>query len=191
MAMSPTSSDCSCAPQPGNSAATTDANPSVMPAWEMSPVHAYLPDALVEPGDRPADTEADEREPDDREGDRDEPDGASASSLSEAPTADEKDDQDRRRAALHGRAQRVALRHRQILDHQSRGDRRQERLELLRAADLAENRAHGEEDQRDLASDVAHVQREQRADEDAEGDARRRSPRQIARGHRWPRRPSV
>ena len=47
---------------------------------------------------------------------------------------DEEDDEHRRRAALDGRLQRVALRDRQVLDHETRGHRREQRLELLRAA---------------------------------------------------------
>ncbi len=94
-----------------------------------------LADALVEPGERPADPEAgvDEPEPDHREGDRDVPDGGERVEPERGADRGEEDDEHRRRAALHGRAQRIALRHRQILDHQPRGDRRQERLELLRA----------------------------------------------------------
>ena len=79
-------------------------------------------------------------------------------------------DQHGRGATLHRRAQRVALCHRQVLDHEPRGDRRQERLELLRASDLAQDRADAEQHQRDFAADVAHVEREQRADQDAECD---------------------
>ena len=41
--MSATSSVCSCVPQPGNSAATIDAKPRVIPAWEIRPVQTYFP----------------------------------------------------------------------------------------------------------------------------------------------------
>ena len=104
------------------------------------------------------------------EGEHDVPDGGQRVEPERGADGREEDDEHRRRAALHGRAQRVALRDRQVLDHEARGDRGQERLELLRAAHLAEDRAHAEQHQRDLASDVAHVEREQRADEHAEGD---------------------
>ena len=70
----------------------------------------------------------------DGEGDHDVPDGGHGVEPERGADRREKDDQHRRRAALHGRAQGVALRHRQVLDHEPRGDRRQERLELLRAA---------------------------------------------------------
>ena len=112
----------------------------------------------------------DEPEPDHGEGDHDVPDGGHRVEPERGSDRREKDDEHWRSAALHGRAQGIALRHRQILDHQSGGDRSQERLELLCAAHLAEDRAHAEQHQRDLPSDVAHVEREQRADEDTERD---------------------
>ena len=46
---------------------------------------------------------------------------------------DEEDDQHRRRSALDGRLQRIALSDRQVLDDESRGHGREQRLELLRA----------------------------------------------------------
>ena len=53
---------------------------------------------------------------------------------------DEEDDEHRQRAALDGRLQRVALSERQVLDDETGGHRGQQRLELLRAAHLAEQR---------------------------------------------------
>ena len=92
----------------------------------------------------------------------------STSSRSDVPTATKKITSTGERRALDGRLQRIALGERQVLDHQASGHGRQQRLELLCAADLAEQRADRDDDERDLSSDVAQVEREQRAHEDAE-----------------------
>ena len=94
---------------------------------------------------------------------------------------DEEDDQDRRRAALHRRLQRVALSDRQVLDDQPRRHRGQQRLELLLAADLAQQRADGNQHETDLAPDVAQIQREAARRRDCRRRRRRRSPMRSAR----------
>ena len=112
----------------------------------------------------------DESNPDDGHGQGDVPDGGQRIQPERRADRRKKHDQHRRGATLHRRAQGVSLRHRQVLDHQSGGDRGQERLELLRTSDLAQDNADAEQHQRDFAADVAHVQREQRADQHAECD---------------------
>ena len=91
---------------------------------------------------------------------------------------DEEDDQHRQRAALDRHLERVALRHGDVLDHHAGGHRREQRLEALRRADLAQQRAHAEQHERALAGDVAQVQREQRADQAPERECAADLPRQ-------------
>ena len=114
-----------------------------MPAWEIRPVHDVLagrrastPDAR-RPERQP---EPDHRNPDRGDGERQQADGGQRAQLQRRADGDEEDHQDGRRPALHGGLERVALRDREVLDHQTGGDRGQQRFELLRGADLAEQR---------------------------------------------------
>ena len=109
-------------------------------------------------------------DPYDGHGQRDIPDRGQRVQPERCTDGRKKHDQHRRGATLHSRAQRIPLRDRQVLDHETCGHRRQERLELLRAPHLAQDNADAEEDQRDLAADVAHVESEERADQHAERD---------------------
>ncbi len=83
---------------------------------------------------------------------------------------DEEHDQHRWRRALDGALERVALRDRQVLDDQSGRHCRQQWLELLRGPHLAEQRTGSQDDKGHLAADVAQVQRDGRANQDAERD---------------------
>ena len=71
-------------------------------------------------------------------------DGRERVDASDVPTATKKITSTGERAALNRRLQRVALRDRQVLDDEPGGHRRQQRLELLRRADLAEQRARAD-----------------------------------------------
>ena len=122
--------------------------------------------------------EPDGRDPDRGDGKRQQADGRERVQPQRRADGDEEDHQDRRRAALHGGLERVALRDREVLDDQARGHRGQQRLELLRGADLAEQPAHHDQHQRDLAADVPQIQREQRADQRAERDGAADLPRE-------------
>ena len=142
-----------------------------MPACEISPVQHRSPDLPIDAGGRQPGRDA---EPDERERARRParsprgPIAASASSRSDAPTATKNTTSTGSAPRWIADLERVALRHRDVLNHEARGHRRQQRLEPLRGADLAEQRAHAEQHQRHLAPDVAQIQREQRADQAAE-----------------------
>ena len=180
IAMTATSSICTRLPQVGNSVASTDASPSVMPACEMRPVHTYspvrrsMPDALS-PAATPRRIRAMPRR-DERQ--RHEPDLSQRIELQRHPRRDEEHDQHRQRAALDRHLQRIALRDGDVLDHQPGGHRGQQRLEPLGPADLAEQHAHTEQHQRDLASPRTQIQREQRADQTAKRHRAADLPRQ-------------
>ena len=94
----------------------------------------------------------------------------------------EEDHEHRRRTAADRRAQRVTLRDREVLDGDARRQRRDQRLQLLRRPDLAEDAAHPQQHEGNLTADVAQVEREQDADEHTERHRAADLPRQ-ARQH--------
>ena len=119
------------------------------------------------------DGQSDANQPDaecDQTGRRRAPIVASASKLQRGADRDEEDDEHRKRAALKRHLERVALRHGEVLDDQAGRHRREQRLEPLCGADLAEHDADANQHDGGLASDIAEIQREQRAHEAAERD---------------------
>ena len=154
--------------------------PQGNPGLRHQPGPRVLPDRLGKPGQLDAcpDAQPDESESDRGQGDRAEPDGGHRVEPKRRADRHEEDHQHRRRATAHGGPQRVALRDRQVLDDHAGGERGQQRLELLRRADLAQHGAHGQQDQRDFAADVAQVERKQDADEDTKGDRPADFPRE-------------
>ena len=97
------------------------------------------------------------------------PIAASASSRSEAPTATKNTTSTGGAPRCTATFSASPCAHREVLDHHARGHAppAAARSCCVRA-DLAEQRAHAQQHQRDLAPDVAQVQREQRADQHAE-----------------------
>ena len=151
-----------------------------MPACEINPVQMYSPERILDVRDVQAGAHAN---PDRADARGSEPDGGNARSgerVEPQRRADrnEEDDQQRQRARLDGGFQRVALRDGDVRDDDAGGHRGEQRLDTLAHADLAQQQRHDEKRQRHFAPDVSEIQREQRADETAEGDRAADFPRE-------------
>ena len=160
-------------PQVGNSVASTEARPSVMPACEMRPVHRYSAGRLAntrrpQPG---RDTEADEPDAHEHQERRHDPERHEGVEPKRRADRHEEDDEHREAppaAARSSSASPCATATFSITmpaaSAASSGSTRSVRPTWL------EHHAHADQHDRDLARDVAQVQREERADQAAEGD---------------------
>ena len=140
IAMSATSSICTCVPHVGNSVATAAARPRVIPAWEIKPVQTYSPGGSLTLDTRSPMRSADPNQPNARRSEADCGDarGGERVESKRSTHRNEEDDQQRQRARSDGGLQRVSLSDGDVGDDDAGGHRREQRLDALAHADLAE-----------------------------------------------------
>ena len=164
--------------------ASTEASPSVMPACEMRPVQTYAPVRRSMPrrpqSGRHAESDQGDARRDERQ--RHEPDLQRAHrAAATSPIATKNTTSTGSAPRWIATFSASPCGDRDVLDHQPGGHRRQQRLEALRRADLAEQHAHAEQDEGDFAPDVAQIQRERARPPGCQTPARRRFPTRAAR----------